>query len=93
MRSHTDPITENALSDSMRLPVKTENYSGNRDPLYLLVCYLEWRTQRSLRAYKELIAALDDRNEDVRSVAARLLSPRFSPHPPHDSEDSEDEAW
>jgi len=32
---------------------------GHRDALYLFACHLEWRTERNLAAYQELLAALD----------------------------------
>jgi hypothetical protein len=51
-----------------------------RDPLYLFTCHIEWRNRMSLAAYKELIAALDDGNEDVRFIAEHLLH-RSSPRP------------
>jgi hypothetical protein len=50
-----------------------------RDPLYLFACYLEWRNEGNLRAFQELLAGLDDPNEDARIVAESLLgrpSPR-----------------
>ncbi len=46
---------------------------GYRDALYLFACYLEWRSRRSLAAYQELLAALDDPNCEIRSVAQALL--------------------
>lgn len=52
-----------------------------RDPLYLFGCHLEWRDRRSLKAYEELIAALDDPNVEIRSLAENLLAYRSSPRP------------
>ena len=46
---------------------------GHHDALYLFACYLEWRSRRSLAAYQELLAALDDPNCEIRSVAEVLL--------------------
>lgn len=51
-----------------------------RDPLYLFACHLEWRFSRNLKAYEELIAALDDTDGAVRTVAEHLLH-RSSPRP------------
>jgi len=45
----------------------------HRDLLYLFACHVEWHTQRSLAAYQELLAALDDPDEDIRMVAESLL--------------------
>ena len=53
--------------------------AGHRDPLYLFICHLEWHRRRNLAAYQDLVAALDDRDSDVRSVAEALLH-RSSPH-------------
>ncbi len=53
--------------------------ASRRDPLYLFACYLEWRKKGNLRAFQELLAALDDPHEDARIVAESLLgrpSPR-----------------
>ncbi len=43
--------------------------AGHRNPLYLFACHLEWRTNRNLDAYKELLAGLDDSDERNRTVA------------------------
>ena len=51
-----------------------------RDPIYLFACHLEWRDRRNLRAYNELIAALDDRDQSIRDLAETLLH-RSSPQP------------
>jgi hypothetical protein len=50
------------------------------DPIYLFACHLEWRDHRNLSAYYELIAALDDPDENIRCLAEALLH-RSSPHP------------
>jgi hypothetical protein len=54
--------------------------SVRRDPLYLFACHLEWRDMRKLEAYKELVAALDDHDRDIRALAELLLH-RSSPRP------------
>ncbi len=51
-----------------------------RDPIYLFACHLEWRDRENLRAYKELVSALDDPDENIRLLAETLLH-RSSPHP------------
>ncbi len=51
-----------------------------RDPLYLFVCHLEWRSRRNLEALEELVAALDDHDSDIRHLAELLLH-RSSPRP------------
>ncbi len=53
----------------------------SRDPLYLFVCHLEWRCNKDVKAYQELIAALDDPDQAIRKLAEMLLH-RPSPRPP-----------
>jgi hypothetical protein len=53
----------------------------HRDPLYLFACHLEWCNKGRLDTYQELIAALDDCDEDIRKVAEDLLH-RVSPRRP-----------
>ena len=55
-------------------PASASKAVSGRDPLYLFACHLEWQNERNLRAFEELLAALDDPNEDVRIVAESLLS-------------------
>jgi hypothetical protein len=50
------------------------------NPLYLFACHLEWRDRRSLEAHQELVAALDDGDEEIRHLAEVLLH-RSSPRP------------
>jgi hypothetical protein len=53
-----------------------------RDSLYVFLCHVEWRNRRNLRAYKDLVAALDDHDPNIRQLAGSLLrrsSPRPSP--------------
>lgn len=49
-----------------------------RDPLFLFLCQLEWRERHDVSAYQELVAALDDANEEIRALAEDLLR-RVSP--------------
>jgi len=59
-----------------------------RDRLYLFAFHLEWRDKRNVKAYQELVAALDDCDERTRAVAETLLN-RSSPRPqPKDAEGS-----
>ena len=57
-----------------------EDATRGRDPIYLFACHLEWRDHRNLRAYHDLVAALDDPDQNIRCLAEELL-PRSSPHP------------
>ena len=52
--------------------------SLRRNPVYLFACHLEWCNQGRLDAYQELVAALDDPDKEIRSVAENLLH-RSSP--------------
>jgi len=52
----------------------------HRDPLYLFICYLEWRIKGNLAAYHELVAALDDGDCAIRNLSEVLLH-RHSPRP------------
>jgi hypothetical protein len=64
--------------------------TGHRDALYLFACHLLWHSSRNLNAYQELLAALDDPNCEIGTVAEVLLR-RNSPRP-QPSETSV-EAW
>lgn len=57
---------------------ETPNAPQHRDPVYLFACHLEWRDRGSVKAYQELVAALDDCNQEIRAVAETLLH-RSSP--------------
>jgi hypothetical protein len=60
---------------------KPQKHSArHRDPIYLFACHLDWRINRNVKAYQELVAALDDRDERTRDLAAELLQ-RCSPRP------------
>ena len=59
-----------------------------RDPLFLFLYHLEWRDRGNLKSYQELMAALDDADQDVRALAEHLLR-RASPRPrAHQSPDA-----
>ena len=50
------------------------------DRLYLFACHLEWQRNADIRAYEELVRALDHHDEETRELAEQLLS-RRSPRP------------
>ena len=54
--------------------------AGKHDPLYLFVCHVEWHQRRNLEAYQELVAALDDSDNRIRTMAEMMLH-RSSPRP------------
>jgi len=56
--------------------------TGNRNALYLFACHLLCHSSRNLSAYQELLAALDEPNCEIRTVAEVLLR-RNSPRPQH----------
>ena len=43
------------------------------DALYLFLCHLEWRHEQNSEAHKELVAALDGPDADIRQAAESLL--------------------
>jgi hypothetical protein len=45
-----------------------------RDALYLFACHVEWCTKQSLVEYKELLAAIDDHDGYIRTLAEELLT-------------------
>jgi hypothetical protein len=45
-----------------------------RDALYLFACHVEWCTKQSLVEYKELLAAIDDHDGSIRTLAEELLT-------------------
>ena len=59
---------------------RLDHANHERDPLYLFACHLEWHTKANIKAYQEIVAALDDRNPEIRAVAESLLH-RLSPRP------------
>lgn len=65
-----------------RTPARASKTVPRRDPLYLFACHVEWHNERNLRAFQDLLAALDDPDEKVRIVAEILLG-RPSPRRKH----------
>jgi hypothetical protein len=49
-----------------------------RDALYLFACHVEWCTKQSLVEYNELLAAMDDHDEYICTLAKELVT-RSSP--------------
>ena len=45
-----------------------------RDALYLFACHVEWCSKQSLVEYKELLAAIDDHDGYIRTLAEELLT-------------------
>jgi hypothetical protein len=45
-----------------------------RDALYLFACHVEWCSKQSLVEYKELLAARDDHDCQIRTLAEELVS-------------------
>jgi hypothetical protein len=80
---HPDPKAYHARVGpriSMRTAIEMSDSVGQRDPLYLFACHLEWHDRRNVSAYQELLAALDDPDDSIRIVAEVLLR-RNSPRP------------
>jgi hypothetical protein len=48
----------------------------HRDALYLFACHVEWRTNQSPVEYQELVAAIDDHDCYIRTLAEELLARR-----------------
>jgi hypothetical protein len=46
----------------------------SRDALYLFACHVEWCAKQSLVEYNELLAAMDDRDCDIRILAEELAT-------------------
>ena len=64
---------ESVRSNRTSLPVISEK-TETRDALYLFACHAEWRTKQSLVEYRELLAAIDDHDCYIRTLAEELLT-------------------
>lgn len=53
-----------------------------RDALYLFACHVEWCTEHCLVEHNELLAAIDDHDCYIRTLAEELLT-RSSSRPAH----------
>ena len=76
--ANSTPNQKNSPAESVR-----SNRSGlsdiserkeTRDALYLFACHVEWCTKQSLVEYKELLAAIDDHDGYIRTLAEELLT-------------------
>jgi len=65
-------------ADPVEQPSRVRRSRTRRNPVYLLDCHLEWCRRGTMEAYQQLIAALDDCDEETRMVAETLLH-RSSP--------------
>ena len=76
--AHSTPNQKSSPAESVRsnrtglaeISEKTEP----RDALYLFACHVEWCTKQSAVEYKELLAAIDDHDCYIRTLAEELLS-------------------
>ena len=59
---------------AMKLNHARSDAACGHDPLYLFACHAEWRRNRNFRMLQELLAALDDTDEETRFIAESLLS-------------------
>ena len=57
---------------------KISEKTETRDALYLFACHVEWCTQQSLVEYKELLAAINDHDCYIRTLADELLTRNLS---------------
>jgi hypothetical protein len=73
--------TESVRSNRTGLSDKSER-KETRDALYLFACHVEWCTKQSLVEYSELLAAMDDHDCHIRSLAEELAA-RSSSRPTH----------
>jgi len=53
--------------------------SRNCDPLYIFACWLAWRSEGSIEARQQLLAALGYCDPDIRMLAKDLLKRDFQP--------------
>lgn len=67
------PLAESVCSNRSGLAEISEK-KETRDPLYLFACHVEWCTKQRLIVYKELLAAIDDHDCYIRTLAEELLT-------------------
>jgi hypothetical protein len=87
-RNQKSPPAESARSNRTGVAEISEK-TETRDALYLFACHVEWCTKQSLIEYKELLAAIDDHDCYIRTLAEELVT-RSSPGP---RTDTDIEAW
>jgi hypothetical protein len=84
--AHSTPNQKSSPTESVRrnrtglaeISEKTET----RDALYLFACHVEWCTKQRLVEYNELLAAMDDHDCHIRTLAEELAT-RSSSRPTH----------
>jgi hypothetical protein len=91
--ANSTPNQKSSPAESVRgnrtsLPVISEK-TETRDALYLFACHAEWCTTQSLVEYRELLAAIDDHDCYIRTLAEELLT-RSSSRP---ATDTDIETW
>jgi len=64
---------ESVLSNRTGLSDISER-KETRDALYLFACHVEWCTRQSLVAHNELLAAMDDHDCYIRTLAEELIT-------------------
>lgn len=72
------PNQESSLAESVRcnrtgLSDMSER-KETRDALYLFACHVEWCTKQSLVEYNELLAAMDDQDDYICTLAEKLVT-------------------
>jgi hypothetical protein len=68
----------NANNKIAEREITSERETPQPDPLFLFAVHLLWHRDRDVKAYQELVAALDDPNPEIRALAEDLLH-RSSP--------------
>ena len=67
------PTAESVCCNRTSLSDMSER-NETRDALYLFACHVEWCTKQSLVEYKELLAAIDDHDCYIRTLAKELFT-------------------
>jgi hypothetical protein len=71
--NHKSPPAKSVRSNGTGLAEISER-TETRNALYLFACYVEWCTKHSLVEYRELLAAIDDHESYIRTLAEELLT-------------------
>lgn len=76
--ANSTPNQKSAPADSVRsnrtgLSDMSER-NETRGALYLFACHVEWCTKQSLAEYNELLAAMDDHDCYIRTLAVELVT-------------------
>jgi hypothetical protein len=72
-RNQKSPPAESVRSNRTGLAEISEK-TETRDALYLFACHVEWCTKQSLVEYKVLLAAINDHDCYIRTLAEELLT-------------------